>query len=95
MKIEEGTSRRSRIEIIADILRMGEASKTQMMYRVGMSYAQLERYLDYLVGRGFLVRKLERYPSGIYQVSQEGDELLHSIEKIEELLAVDTLLVKR
>ncbi len=81
--------RRSNIEIIADILRMREASKTQVMYRVGMSYSQLQKYLDYLVERGFLTRGNERYPGGLYRISPEGERLLQSIEKIEQLLTLD------
>ncbi len=83
--------RRSNIEVIADILRIGEASKTHIMYSVGMSYAQLQKYLDYLMERGFLVRSLEnsdRYRGGTYRISQEGKQLLQWIEKIEELLTV-------
>ena len=84
--------RRSNIEVIADILRIGQASKTHIMYRVGMSYAQLQKYLDYLVERGFLVWSPEgsdRYRGGIYRISQEGKQLLQWIEKIEELLTFD------
>jgi len=80
--------RRSNIEIIADILRMGQASKTQIMYRVSMSYAQLQKYLDYLIDRGFLSRDPSEYRGGLYRVTQEGKSLLESIEKIEELLAM-------
>lgn len=80
-------SRRSNIEIIADILRMGRASKTQIMYRAAMSYSQLQKYLEYLLDRSFL--KLERggYPGGTYHVTEKGRELLESIEKIEEVLS--------
>jgi predicted transcriptional regulator len=79
-------SRRSNIEVVADILRMGQASKTQIMYRGGMSYAQLNKYLDYLVERGFLLWSSDKYPGGVYNVSERGGELLESIEKIEEML---------
>ena len=43
--------RRSNIEIIADMLRVGEngAGKTEIMYSANMSYSQIQRYLDYLV----------------------------------------------
>ena len=78
--------RRSNIEIIADILRMGKASKTQIMYRVSMSYAQLQKYLDYLMDRGFLSWSMQGYRGGTYSVTGEGELLLESIEKIEELL---------
>ena len=79
--------RRSNIEIIADILRMGQASKTQIMYRVGMSFAQLQKYLDYLVKRGFLIRDSYKMPGATYRISQEGKLLLQSIETIEQLLS--------
>ncbi len=82
-------NRRSSIEIIADILRLGEASKTQVMYSASMSYAQLQKYLDYLISRGFLVRDTDGYPRGIFRVTREGKMLLKSIEKIEELLTID------
>lgn len=82
-------SRRSNIEIIADILRMGQASKTHIMYCVGMSFAQLEKYLSYLIERGFLIQDSFKIPGTIYRVSEDGRQLLQLIEKIEELLAID------
>ncbi len=78
--------RRSNIEIIADILRIGQASKTQIMYRVGMRHDQLHKYLDYLMERSFLNCDSTRYPGAVYHVSQDGKLLLQSIEKIEGLL---------
>ena len=81
--------RRSNIEVIADILRLGKAGKTRIMYQVGMSYAQLERYLGFLVERGFLIKETGRNPSTIYYPSQRGLELLRGIERIDELLRAD------
>lgn len=80
-------SRRSNIEIIADILRMGRASKTQIMYRAAMSYSQLQKYLDYLLDRDFLNLVRGGYPGGTYHVTDKGRELLESIERIEEVLS--------
>ncbi|MCD6452896.1 MAG: hypothetical protein J7K77_01190 [Dehalococcoidales bacterium] len=86
-------SRRSHIEVIADILRLRQASKTKIMYSVGMSYSQLQEYLGYLTQRGFLVMvPLNSRGASCriaYKVSQSGEQLLQSIEKIEELLAGD------
>ena len=49
-------NRRSNIEIIADMLRVGEngAGKTEIMYSANMSYSQIQKYLDYLVNQGFI-----------------------------------------
>ena len=41
--------RRSSIEVIADILRLGEAGKTEIMYSANMSYHQLQKYLSFLI----------------------------------------------
>lgn len=81
--------RRSNIEVIADILRLGKAGKTRIMYQVGMSYAQLERYLGFLMERGFLIKETGRNPSTIYYPSQMGLELLQRIERTNELLGAD------
>lgn len=41
--------RRWEIQIIGDILRLGTARKTEIMYSANMSYSQLARYLDFLL----------------------------------------------
>jgi len=41
--------RRSSIEVIADMLRLGEAGKTEIMYSVNMSYFQLQKYLNFML----------------------------------------------
>ena len=43
--------RRSSIQVIADMLRLGEAGKTEIMYSANMSYFQLQKYLQYLTER--------------------------------------------
>ena len=42
-------NRRSNIQIIADMLRLGEAGKTEIMYSANMSYFQLQKYLKFLL----------------------------------------------
>ena len=48
--------RRSNIEIIADMLKVGEngAGKTEIMYSANMSYSQIQKYLGYLLSQGFI-----------------------------------------
>ncbi len=40
-----GINKRSRIEVMADILRLGEAGKTEIMFEANLSYIQLQKYL--------------------------------------------------
>ena len=44
----EPNHRRSALEIISEILGLGEATKTQIMYGSNMSYSQIQRYLEFL-----------------------------------------------
>jgi predicted transcriptional regulator len=80
--------RRSNIEIIADMLRVGEngAGKTEIMYSANMSYAQIQKYLGFLLSHGFVNKVKLGNPSVSYQVTEKGGELLRNIEGIVEVL---------
>ena len=80
--------RRSNIEIIADMLRVGEngAGKTEIMYTANMSYSQIQKYLDYLIGQGF-IHKMEMDKTMVaYQVTDSGLKLLKAIDTLMEML---------
>lgn len=66
--------RRGRHDIIGEILKIakGGALKTRIMNKAGLSYAQLEQYLDGLKKAGFLTEK-----SGVWKTTEKG---LHVIE---------------
>jgi predicted transcriptional regulator len=80
--------RRSNIEIIADMLRVGEngAGKTEIMYSANMSYAQLQKYLGFMLSHGFINKVKVGNPSVTYQVTDKGGELLKNINYIMEVL---------
>lgn len=78
--------RRSSVEVIADILRLGQAGKTEIMYSANMSYFQLQKYLKYLLKLG-LIDKVEIDSPGVtYRVTEKGLDLLKSIEGVLEVL---------
>jgi len=82
------SQRRSNIEIIADMLRIGEngAGKTEIMYSANMSYHQIQKYLDYLINQGF-IHKVNIDNSLIaYQVTDSGLKLLKAIDSLMEIL---------
>jgi len=82
--------RRSNIEIIADMLRVGNngngAGKTEIMYSANMSYAQIQKYLGFLLSHGFINKVKVGNPSVTYQVTDKGGELLKNINYIIEVL---------
>ena len=83
--------RRSDIEIIADMLKVGEngAGKTEIMYSANMSYSQIQKYLGYLTAQGFIDRMKMGNPSVTYRVTDSGLKLLQLINSIKEMLGLD------
>ena len=81
-------NRRSNREIIADMLRVGEngAGKTEIMYSVNMSYSQIQKYLGFLIGRGFISKVKIGNPVVTYHVTDLGLKLLKSIESVTAML---------
>ena len=78
--------RRSSLEIIADMLRLGEAGKTEIMYSVNMSYFQLQKYLGFMLDRGLIDKVAIGNPSVTYRVTVKGLEVLKSIDGLLETL---------
>ncbi len=70
------------------MLRIGEngAGKTEIMYSANMSYAQIQKYLGFLLSHGFINKVKLGNPSVSYQVTEKGGELLRNIEGIVEVL---------
>lgn len=79
-------SRRSNIEVIADMLRLGEAGKTEIMYSANMSYSQLQKYLKFLLQLGLIDKVTIGNPIVTYRVTEKGLKLLRSIDSILETL---------
>jgi predicted transcriptional regulator len=80
--------RRSNIEIIADMLRVGEngAGKTEIMYSANMSFNQIQKYLDYLIEQDF-INKVDMGNNMVaYQVTDSGLKLLKAIDTLMAML---------
>ena len=79
-------NRRSNIQIIADMLRLGEAGKTEIMYSANMSYFQLQKYLKFLVQQKLIDEVYLGNPSVSYRVTEKGSNLLKHIDSIQQVL---------
>jgi len=88
MKINQ---RRSNIEIIAEMLQIGEngAGKTRIMYNANLSYTQIQKYLGFLMSQGFIDKMEMGNPSVTYQVTESGLKLLESINGLMEMLGLN------
>ncbi len=88
MKVNQ---RRSSIEIIADMLKVGEngAGKTRIMYGANLSYSQIQKYLGFLMSEGFIDKMEMGNPSVTYKVTDSGLKLLDTINSIIKMLNLD------
>ncbi len=70
------------------MLKVGEngAGKTEIMYSANMSYAQIQKYLGFLLSHGFIHKVQVGNPVVTYQVTEKGGELLRNIDGIMEIL---------
>jgi predicted transcriptional regulator len=87
--------RRSDIEIIAEMLKVGEngAGKTEIMYSVNMSYSQIQKYLGYLLSEGFIDTIKIGNPNVYYRVTEKGQQLLELLTNVKEMLGLDDFIV--
>ena len=83
--------RRSNIEIIAEMLKVGEngAGKTKIMYNANLSYTQIQKYLGFLLSEGFVGKMEMGNPSVTYRVTESGLKLLESIDNLMEMLKLN------
>ncbi|MFC2073133.1 winged helix-turn-helix domain-containing protein [Chloroflexota bacterium] len=79
-------NRRSNFEIIADMLRLGEAGKTEIMYSANMSYFQLQKYLNFLLQMKLIDKVTVGNPTVTYRVTKKGLRLLRNIDSIMHML---------
>ena len=82
--------RRSDVEIIAEMLRIGEngAPKTKIMYNANLSYSQTKRYLRFLTNQGYLNSMGTGNPSVKYHATERGLSLLKCIDGFIEILGL-------
>jgi len=89
--MERYKRRRSRIEVICDILSeaLEGANKTRLMYHCNLNFMRFNRYLHELLDAG-LMEYVGSNPGGVvlYKTSDKGRELLRVLRKANEFLSI-------
>lgn len=83
-------SRRSRTEVVTDILSDGlvRANKTRLMYRRNLNFARFNRYLGELLDAGLVeCINANLRVIALYKTTGKGRELLGVLRKASELLS--------
>jgi predicted transcriptional regulator len=86
-KVSGCARRRSRLDIIADILNTSRSrvKKTHLMYKCSMSFTQMKMYLDMIVGAKLLL--VENDGSNIlFKISRKGRNFLKSYKSLKALI---------
>ena len=83
--------RRSRVQIVGDILRLGLAGKTEIMYSVNLTHTQLLRYLEFLSKRGLIYKDTESARIPQYYATEKGKSLLAEIDVVMRTLQLDEI----
>lgn len=81
-------TRRSKMEIYLDILRVtsdGNSKPTHIMYRANLSWERLKKYLVFLDTQD-LITSAERTDGTRYEITEKGREVLKYFRKIEGML---------
>lgn len=90
---EESLRRRSRAEVIVDILSeaLKGANKTRIMYRANLNFVRFDRYFSELLAKGLIVvvDNPGVYSGGVvYQTTEKGRALLEILKQAGELVSL-------
>ena len=83
---------RQKDEIIRDILysAQGGASITKIMFHAYLTHSQAKEYTQVLIGNEMLELDIEASSLTQYRTTPKGIEYLAAVEKISDLLAIET-----
>ena len=85
---------RSRIEIVQDILKTikdnESCTKTKMIRFANLDWEMASRYVNTLVGEGFIETRTEKNSRGneSYHLTEKGKDLLEAVTKMKELSTI-------
>lgn len=85
--VGRGGRRRSRLDIIADMLdaSRGRVRKTHLMYKCSMSFTQIERYLNLILRAKLLVVE-DDGADLLFKISRKGKSFLRSYQSLKALM---------
>ncbi len=89
--MRNGTSPRSRWEIILDLLEVtsGEGSrakKTRIMQKAYLDWRNFQRHFSYLLNHGFIEKIEDPVGGTCYKVTESGEYLMKRLKEVEALL---------
>ena len=81
-------SRRSELEIIRDILRIGGGRTTALRYNVNLSHLQMQKYLSFLERSSLIHLERQGSRTSSFQVTDKGHLALEELERLFDILGI-------
>lgn len=84
--------RRSKMQVIADVLRVienegGRTKPTHILYKANLSHKLLKEHLNTLLQKGFIEVTIEENRT-LYRITDKGRKFMGEFRKIEKLASV-------
>ena len=73
------------MQIIRDMLRMGNATETSMQHQLGLPPEEFDRYRRHLLRKGFATETIDPTQDFILQPTPAGQALVHMINTMESI----------
>ena len=77
--------KRTDVQIIRDMLKMGTATETSMQYQLGLPPEEFDRYRRHLLRRGFAIETIDPSRDYILQPTPAGQALMRLIDTLESI----------
>jgi len=89
MRVGGVSRRRSRLEVVADILTeaLNGANKTRIMYRANLNFLRFDRYFSDLLGKGLILRENTSDGNVLYRTTDKGRRFLKIISNAVEIIS--------
>jgi predicted transcriptional regulator len=83
------SGRRSDIKIIVEILSVAlhDAKKTEIVYKANLNFKQMQRYLDFLMGKGLIADCGCSSGKRKYQTTERGRTFLKRYMEISDIVS--------
>lgn len=83
------TSRRSKLQILIDILvtvraQRSRAKFTHILYKANLTHKRLKEYLGMLIDKGFVQEVSTKKGRSTYKITQKGEEFLSEFHRLRE-----------
>ncbi len=83
------SARRNDVKIMVEILNivLTGARKTEIVYRANLNFRQVQKYLDFLTGKGLIFTDISYNGKKIYRSTERGKTFVRRYNETAKLLA--------